>query len=67
MIKPTQQFSNGAESRRQAAIAYAEAASEPCKHGHLGCAVFPGGRCSDEWFSILGLDNDGEWIEDEQS
>jgi hypothetical protein len=35
-----------------------------CKHGHFGCSDREGGRCLDEWFSELGLDNNGEWLDD---
>lgn len=38
-----------------------------CKHGHFGCSDREGGRCLDEVFSSLGLDNDGEWLDEEQS
>ena len=27
----------------------ARAADQPCVHGHFGCAMSPGGRCSDEY------------------
>lgn len=48
-----------------AANAYAElvrASSAPCVHGHLSCAAYHGGKCLDELFSSLGLDNDGNPI-----
>lgn len=56
------------ELRRQRAIEYAarvRAHPAPCVYGHLECADRANGPCLDELFSGLGLDNDGDWIEEQ--
>ena len=52
---------------RAMALKYADAVAigeAPCVYGHLHCAAAPGGVCLDELFSSLGLDNDGNPIEE---